>query len=571
MALSKSSSSRSLALSSSSSSVSGLHGQVGGGPVVNGGTVHVPLQPIAEEVSTASIQPGENGSNRRRPTSQRTTSASASSQLLTDSSNLLSRGSSLNIKRKPPPSPDPAHELAVVADSVSQQSQEILRDDNAGREGIAAKAEPSTSKNPTATRRKKQQRTRDELLMFDEAKSLYQAGVESAKKKSGQLGALPLFRQAYNVFNELGCPSQAKKSLWKVAMTLGAIGHRSFQAKRYEEALNMFSEARALFRFVGEKSKEAMALFQSGLVYVALRETEQAILLIKEAARLFVELADEADEAMCLCELASILKKQDPSASITYFKQALLIYLRSRDSFREAKTLCAIGLLSVSTKDYAGAYAYLKQARVIFRKRSDSQNLAQCSYQLGKLYNKASELNLAVECFEEAARGFHLDRKYVDEGWCYYRLGLAMLKAKDRSTAADYLTEARQLFKETSERQAEASCLMRLGEIIRDVDKEGAKECWQQVLQLVGQDKSYDRRVRRVSMWLDKLDLQQDRSSASRDGDNFLSTMNEQQFWGSPLTDGGEEAADESDRKRYREQEIEGEAAWWSTRGREGF
>ncbi|KAM0790007.1 hypothetical protein ACM66B_005337 [Microbotryomycetes sp. NB124-2] len=488
------------------------------------------LQPIAEEA----------------PAQQTLLATSSSRSSLADRSNQLLHSSQVtrkvsSVRRKPAP---------VYDEPVAQEQQRHSPNNDTDTKPADA----------TKKKRKRVQRSSEDAALFSEAKSLYEAGVESAKKKSGQLGALPLFRQAYKVFGELGCDKQANKSLWKLAMTLATIGHDSFKAKRHTEALNMFSEARALFRHIGEPSKEAMALYQSGLVYVSLREHEQALLLLKEAGRLFAEHGDETNEAMCLCETANVVKKRDASTAIEYFKQALLIYLRTRDSYREAKTLYAIGTLASTRKDYAEAFAYLQQARVIFRQRKDSVNIAHCSYQLGKLYNRAHELELSVGCFEEASRCYHDSGKVVDEAWCYYRLGLAMLKARDRSTAADYLTEARSLFKLSNEKQAEASCLMRLGEIIRFVDKDGARECWERVVELVGKDKEEDRRVRRVSMWLGKLNLEEDHTLSMSEGG--ASTT-----WESPLTDAGfEEVADEGDRRRHHQQELEGDEAWWTTK-----
>ncbi|KAK4047648.1 hypothetical protein OIV83_005306 [Microbotryomycetes sp. JL201] len=461
------------------------------------------LQPIAEEAPATCHH------------SHSPPSSAASSIMLADRSNMVPRKTS--IRRKPaPPLPDESVAPQRHLQTAEQQGQKK-----------SGTIHQKTSKKP--------QRSSEDAALFSEAKSL-------------------LDNLAYKVFGELGCVPQANKSLWKLAMTLATIGHDSSKAHKYEEALNMYSEARALFRHIGERPKEAMALYQSGLVYVSLREHEQAMLLIKEAGRLFAEVGDESNEAMCMCETANVMKRRDAPAAIEYFKHALLIYLRTRDSFREAKTLYAIGALASTQKNYAEAFAYLQQARVIFRQRGDSINVANCSYQLGKLYNRAQELELSVGCFEDASQCYRACGRLVDEGWCYYRLGLAMLKANDRSTAADYLTEARTLFKMTDERQAEASCLMRLGEIIRHVDKDGAKQCWEQVVALIGKDKNEDRRVRRVSMWLDKLEFDED------------TTMSSPTMWESPMTDSGfEQVADDNDHRRYRQQELEDDAAWWNS------
>ncbi|ORY77191.1 hypothetical protein BCR35DRAFT_305458 [Leucosporidium creatinivorum] len=217
---------------------------------------------------------------------------------------------------------------------------------------------------------------------------------------------------------------------------------------------------------------------------------------------------------MCLCELADLLTRRDPSAALFFLKQSLLIFCKLEDSYKEARTLFAIGSLASQGRDYPSAFAYFVQARVIFRQRGDSAEDANCSYQLGKLATKGQQYPAAVTYFEEASNLYHSQQQPLDEAWCYYRLALVLLKLKiaDATEAAavelpvDYLTEARNLFRDAGEREAEGSCLMRLGEILKEVEPELAKACLKEALDYI--DPERDVKGRRTTVVLQQLEAE---------------------------------------------------------------
>ncbi|GAA5918953.1 hypothetical protein JCM6882_008646 [Rhodosporidiobolus microsporus] len=372
-------------------------------------------------------------------------------------------------------------------------------------------------------------RTREaHRALFSEAKTLYHSGLSLSS--SNPYAATLHFRQAASVFAEVpGQRKRVEKCLWQAGMAWAGIGVRAARrrgkgegARGREEAREAFEEARALFSFVGETKKEAMALYHLGCV------TDEILLAaehIKAAATLFADLGDESHEAMCYAEAAHLFGNDDPDTAIFFLKQCLLLYMKLGDTNREGKALFAIGSLAAHL-DRQTAHNYYLQARVIFRRRGDSIEDANCSYQLGKMAATCKSYEAAVLYFEErgeiaqASALFHDAGKSVDEAWALYRLALVMLKVKTAELALDYLNEAKKLFAEAgNEKAAEGSCLMRMGEIL-STDNEStngplAEALLQEALELV--DPKHERIGRRSTVCLRKLEDRKSRASKRKE------------------------------------------------------
>jgi hypothetical protein len=81
------------------------------------------------------------------------------------------------------------------------------------------------------------------------------------------------------------------------------------------------TKARDLFHFLGETTKEAIALYQLGLLSATVAEAGEHL---KSAAVLFAECGDEGREAMCYAELGNLFaagEGGDPDSGIWFFKQ----------------------------------------------------------------------------------------------------------------------------------------------------------------------------------------------------------------------------------------------------------
>ncbi|GAA5856113.1 hypothetical protein JCM8547_002985 [Rhodosporidiobolus lusitaniae] len=341
---------------------------------------------------------------------------------------------------------------------------------------------------------------------FDEARALYLSGQSISA--SNPYAAVLHFRHAATVFREIpGQRKRVEKSLWMAGMCYARVGVGRAKKGEREGAGEAFEEARALFQFVGETSKEAMALYQLGLVT---KDVLAAAEYIKRAAALYADLGDEPHEAMCYAEAAHLFGPTDPDTAIFFLKQCLLLYMKLGDSAKEAKALFAIANLAAHL-DKRTAHNYYLQARVIFRHRGDNENDANCSYQLGKIAVFSKAYETAVAYFEESCTLFHNSGKTVDEAWSMYRLALVMLKVKTPELAVDYLADARKLFEEAgNEQQAEGSCLMRMGEILEPTNPVFAKTFFEEALELV--DPKKERIGRRSTMRLKKLEDRQSQS-----------------------------------------------------------
>ncbi|PRQ71617.1 hypothetical protein AAT19DRAFT_9732 [Rhodotorula toruloides] len=326
--------------------------------------------------------------------------------------------------------------------------------------------------------------------------------------------------------------------------------------KRAEEGLvearGCLEQARDLFHFLGETSKEAIALYQLGLFSTTIAEAAEHF---KSAAILFAECGDEGREAMCYAELGNLFaagEGGDPDSGIWFFKQALLLYLKLGDTLKEAHCLFSCGVLfarlpppgpsapssttsspslgasiSSSTSQHTpnptqSALAYLSQSAMLFRKMKDRKGEAECRYQMGKIYARVggarekSGLERAVKEFEEASNLFLKAGSNTDCAWTYYRLSLVMLKVRSKELALDYLAEARKLFADAKEKKAEGACLVRMAEMMRgEESKESSVPGWKEEEEAVVADKYLEEAATLMpSSTFDRLTRSHSRSSA---------------------------------------------------------
>ncbi|GAA5978391.1 hypothetical protein JCM11641_004675 [Rhodosporidiobolus odoratus] len=398
---------------------------------------------------------------------------------------------------------------------------------------------------------------------FAEAKALFLSG--QSLSPSNPYAATLHFRQAATVFREIpGQKKRVEKCLWMEGMCWARMGMKASKRKEKEAAGAAFEEAQALFHFIGETSKEAMALYQLG------RVTDDVLTAaehLKRAATLFGETNEEAQEAMAYAECANLFGHEDPDTAIFFLKQCLLLYMKLSDSNKEGKALFAIGSLAVHL-DKRTAHNYYLQARVIFRRRHDLREDANCSYQLGKICVAQKSYEAAVAYFEEASTLFHQLSKPVDEAWAMYRLALVMLKVKNSELAVDYLTEARKLFAEAkTEREAEGSCLMRMGEILGESNPPLAKALLEEALDYTTATGS-ERIGRRSTLCLKKLEDRTNRMQArkQRYKDKQASKLD-----GVEEEEEEEEEPEEEEEKEGRDEEgiqvnkgLSGGEAWWA-------
>ncbi|GAA6038090.1 hypothetical protein JCM8097_007541 [Rhodosporidiobolus ruineniae] len=370
---------------------------------------------------------------------------------------------------------------------------------------------------------------------FAEAKALYSSGLSLSS--TSPRSAVLHFRQASTVF--AGIPGRkmqerARKGAWMAGMCWGRVGVEAKREGRGEEARCAFEEARALFQYAGDSSKEAMALYQLALVTPDVLAAAEHL---KRAAALFADLPsgpDYAHEAMCYAEAAHLFGPTDADAAVFFLKQCLLLYMKLHDLRREGKALYAIAQLAAhELGDRETGRKYYLQAKVVFhrlaasllsssqspspssaaadseskmkRAREAAEDEANAAYQLGKLAVAGRGWVEAVGWFEEASALFHAASLPVDEAWALYRLALVMLKIQTPDLAVDYLAEARRLFAEaaTGEKAAEGSCLMRMGEILGETNPALARGCLEEALKLV--DPQTERIGRRSTLCLRKL------------------------------------------------------------------
>ena len=98
---------------------------------------------------------------------------------------------------------------------------------------------------------------------------------------------------------------------------------------RQEEALQYYEQALDIYKEVGDRSGEGIALNNLGLIYNALGKQEEALQYYNEALAIRREVGDCSGEGVTLNNLGALYFNQG------YYDVALAFFLLARDIFEE--------------------------------------------------------------------------------------------------------------------------------------------------------------------------------------------------------------------------------------------
>jgi DNA-binding SARP family transcriptional activator/tetratricopeptide (TPR) repeat protein len=233
----------------------------------------------------------------------------------------------------------------------------------------------------------------------------------------------------------------------------------------YQQAAEHHQQALTLFREIGDRSGEADALGNLGLAYWNQGHFQQAVEHQQQALILAREIGDRYGEASALTSLGFVYRRQGyyPQAA-EHHQQGLTLFREIGEKTGEAFTLASLGLVHCRVGRYEQAAEHHQQSLALFREIGDRAGEA---YALGSLglvycqqgrYQQAAEhhqqsLILAREIGDRASEAYALD----DLGAVYQRQGHHQLAAEHHQQA---LTRCREI----GERPGEAKALNGVGE-----------------------------------------------------------------------------------------------------------
>jgi DNA-binding SARP family transcriptional activator/Tfp pilus assembly protein PilF len=235
----------------------------------------------------------------------------------------------------------------------------------------------------------------------------------------------------------------------------------------YADAVTIHTHARHAAREMGERTAEAHALNNLGIVSARLGRYPEASAHLRESLALFHGVGDRSGAARALTNLASAEWRQSRYAqAASYHQQALAMFREIGDPIGEARALNGLGLVDWQQGRNAQAAGHFQQALALFAELGDRSNEA---HALGNLGMVVGRMGCDVQAGQYLRQALSLLRQIGDRSGAasvLTDLGSVACRQGRYQAAAHYQQQALALFRRIGERSGEAEALNGFGEVL---------------------------------------------------------------------------------------------------------
>jgi len=251
--------------------------------------------------------------------------------------------------------------------------------------------------------------------------------------------AIDLYGQALAIAREIGDRSGE-------GAALGNLGECRRSLGEYRQAIDLHGQALAIAREIGDRYGEGIVLGGLGNCRFQLGEYRQAIDLYGQALAIFREIGDRSGEGAALIGLGNChLGLGEYRQAIDLHGQALAVGRAIGNRYGEGTALIGLGNCHLGLGEYRQAIDLHGQALAIFREIGDRSGQANALDYLGRAWLASGDASRAVTLLGQAMS--IADATGDSEPAVMARLGLARahLQLGDPATALLTVTQARDL------------------------------------------------------------------------------------------------------------------------------
>ncbi len=278
--------------------------------------------------------------------------------------------------------------------------------------------------------------------------------------------------------------SLAQQAQNLTANLLLQLGIQQLQTSQFQEALQSFQQALAIYPKLKDRQGEGKALGMMGLVYLSLQDYPKAIEYSQQCLAIAREVNDRDSEGKALGNLgAAYIGLKEYAKAIEYSQQWLAIAREIKDRDSEAKALGNLGRIYLEQGDSAKAIEYFQQLLPIAREINDSQMAEQVQTFLqqaqsqnnpqkvqaerlieqGDQQRQAGQFEAALQSYQQTLTIYQQIKDRQGEGLALANLGNTYNNRSDFTKAIEYLQQALKIVREINDRENEAKILSNLG------------------------------------------------------------------------------------------------------------
>ena len=209
--------------------------------------------------------------------------------------------------------------------------------------------------------------------------------------------ALDCFHKELSIFRDLGDRRGESVALGN----LGAV-YSGFGDSR--KAIEFHTQALAIDRAIGNQRGESSALGNLGVAYQDLGDAHEAVKFLEQHLKIAREIGDQRGEANALANLGNAYDELgDAHKAIEFYEQALKIKRKAGDRRGEGSTLGNLGNVYRNLGDIRKAIDFHEQQLKIASEIGDQRGVSSALGNLGVAYGNLGDIRKAIDFFEQAS------------------------------------------------------------------------------------------------------------------------------------------------------------------------
>lgn len=229
-------------------------------------------------------------------------------------------------------------------------------------------------------------------------------------------------------------------------------------------AIEPYQEARAVWRGLGDRQREADVQLRLGWVYRDLHENSDAIACLEEASESYRDIGDRSGEGAALNSLGGVwIRLRENREALPLIEQAVGIATKIGDKLIIAESLNNLGIVLKRLGKTDEAIEAYTRARECYEELGDPRNLARIDSNIGILLLQQGKLQSATDYLSEAAEIWHKAGQLGQAAIALTALGDVRKRQGRFDEALYHLEKALSLRRQAEDREGEARTLNFLG------------------------------------------------------------------------------------------------------------
>jgi CHAT domain-containing protein/Tfp pilus assembly protein PilF len=278
--------------------------------------------------------------------------------------------------------------------------------------------------------------------------------------------------------------ARAARNLKEETTELVSLGSLQLQAGQTQKAKDYFNQALQIWRKVGNRNGEALALNDIGRAYGDLRHPQEALEFFNQALPLWREAGNRRGEALTLNNIGRVYSDlgQEQHA-LENLNQALPIWREVGNHHGEASTLNAMGRVYSDMGQEQKAMELFNQALPYWREAADRNGEALTLDNLGRVYAALGQGQKAIEFYNQALPIWRATGNRHGEASTLNSIGRAYADMGQLQNGLEFYNQALPAWRDVGDRSGVALTLNNIGRVYADQgQKQKALELYYQVL-----------------------------------------------------------------------------------------